>query len=71
MSTLNIAVTLSDPLIHQAEKYGLLRPAAIAGLLQEAVCTLHGKSQEKTPILKESFEEFCARYDQIRISTSE
>jgi len=71
MSTLNISVTLSDPFIHQAEMYGLLRPEAIAGLLQEAVYTLHRESHDKTPILKESFEEFCARYDQIKISTSD
>ena len=69
MSTQSITITLSDSLAHQAEKYGLLKPDAIVGLLQEAVRTLHCESLERKPTPHESFDEFCPRYDQIGIST--
>ena len=71
MSTLNITVTLPDSLIHQAEEYGLLKPEAISGLLQEAVHTFCGDAHEKKRLPHESFEEFCARYDQIKVSTKD
>jgi Glu-tRNA(Gln) amidotransferase subunit E-like FAD-binding protein len=69
MSTRDITITLSDSLLHQAEEYGLLEPDAIAALIQEAVRTFRGESHETTSTTDESFEEFCARYDQIKIST--
>jgi len=69
MSSLDITITLSDSLIHQAEEYGLLKPDAIAELIQEAVRTFRGESHEKISAARESFEEFSARYDQIKIST--